>query len=197
MAITIDRDQRDAIYSQIRNDLSGVDDISRLLDSGDIEAALRHRRWFEDDMRLLDDLGWEPEPAGQRFELTMPAVDLARLFGRLNGEAGAELEDAAALLDDLGWAPQDARESFELVLPRKQLRRIAKRLRLSPDAGQSLRWVTKRALSLRTRQRLPTSLYGVHDLYILRWHLTAALTNGRVLLSGHAWPVAYGGALDW
>jgi hypothetical protein len=56
MAITIDRAQRDAIYSQIRNDLSGVDDISRLLDGGDIEAALRHRRWFEDDMRLLDDL---------------------------------------------------------------------------------------------------------------------------------------------
>ena len=96
MAITIDRAQRDAIYSQIRNDLSGVDDISRLLDGGDIEAALRHRRWFEDDMRLLDDLGWEPEPAGERFELTMPAVDLARLFGRLNGEAGAELKDVLA-----------------------------------------------------------------------------------------------------
>jgi hypothetical protein len=96
MAITIDRDQRDAIYGQVRNDLSGVDDISRLLDGGDIDAALRHRRWFEDDMRLLDDLGWEPEPAGERFELTMPAVDLARLFGRLNGEAGAELRDVLA-----------------------------------------------------------------------------------------------------
>ncbi len=101
MAITIDRDQRDAIYGQVINDLSGVDDISRLLDGGDIEAALRHRRWFEDDMRLLDDLGWEPEPADQQFELTMPAVDLARLFGRLNGEAGAELRDVfAATADD-------------------------------------------------------------------------------------------------
>jgi hypothetical protein len=96
MAIILDRDQRDAIYSQIRNDLSGVDDISRLLDGGDIDAALRHRGWFEDDMRLLDDLGWEPEPADQQFELTMPAVDLARLFSRLNGEAGAELKDVLA-----------------------------------------------------------------------------------------------------
>jgi hypothetical protein len=96
MAITIERDQRDAIYSQIRNDLSGVDDISRLLDGGDIEAALRHRRWFEDDMCLLDDLGWEPDPADQQFELTMPTADLARLFGRLNGEAGAELKDLFA-----------------------------------------------------------------------------------------------------
>jgi hypothetical protein len=96
MAIMLDRAQRDAIYGQIRNDLSGVDDISRLLDGGDIEAALRHRRWFEDDMRLLDDLGWEPEAASERFELTMPAVDLARLFGRLNGEAGAELKDVFA-----------------------------------------------------------------------------------------------------
>jgi hypothetical protein len=105
MAITIDRAQRDAIYSQIRNDLSGVDDISRLLDGGDIEAALRHRRWFEDDMRLLDDLGWKPEPTSEQFELTMPAVDLARLFGRLNGEAGAELKTSfAETADDRGAA---------------------------------------------------------------------------------------------
>ena len=57
--------------------------------------------------KILADLGWEPEPepAGERSELTMPAVDLARLFGRLNREAGAELRDVlAATADDRGDA---------------------------------------------------------------------------------------------
>jgi predicted DNA-binding WGR domain protein len=93
MAITIDRAQRDAIYTQVVTDLSGVDDISHLLRKGDIAAALRHRRWFEDDMRLLDDLHWERDTPAEQFELTMPTVDLARLFGRLNDEAGTMLKD--------------------------------------------------------------------------------------------------------
>jgi hypothetical protein len=100
MAITIDRVQRDAIYNQIRTDLSGLDDINTLLDAGDIEAALRHRRWFEDDMRLLDDLGWEPDPAGERFELTMPPADLIRLVRRLNQDAATLLKDSADERDD-------------------------------------------------------------------------------------------------
>jgi hypothetical protein len=93
MAFTIDRPQRDAIYRQVATDLSGLGDIIGLLLGGDIDGALRHRRWFEGDMRLLDDLGWEREAPGERFELTMAPADLARLLGRLNDDAGAMLND--------------------------------------------------------------------------------------------------------
>jgi hypothetical protein len=91
MAITISGDQRDAIYQEIVLDLSGVGDIFHALNGADYEKAREYRRRFEDDMRLLDDLGWEPEQEADEFELTMPRVDLARALGRLNAGARSML----------------------------------------------------------------------------------------------------------
>lgn len=89
MAIKITREQRDAIYAEICTDLAGTGDIQLELDNGDYEAARRHRRRFEDDMRLLDDLGWEPEQDGEEFEITMPAQQLTRALRGLNDNARA------------------------------------------------------------------------------------------------------------
>jgi hypothetical protein len=91
MAIRINREQRDAIYSEIVLDLSGTGDIRIELDNGDYEGARRHRRRFEDDMRLLDDLGWEPETDGEEFALSMPAGQLARALRNLSANARATL----------------------------------------------------------------------------------------------------------
>lgn len=109
MTIKIDRSQRDAIYAQIRTDLSGAGDVFLSVEAGDFDAARRTRRRLEDDMRLLDDIGWEPETEHDEFELTMPAADLARTLRSLSRSAGAvlhthivehadEREDAASLL---------------------------------------------------------------------------------------------------
>jgi chromosome condensin MukBEF ATPase and DNA-binding subunit MukB len=90
MAITINREQRDAIYQEILTDLNGVGDIWIALHSEDYETARRFRRRFEDDMRLLDDLGWEETQERDQFELTMPGADLGRVIGHFNqllGEA--------------------------------------------------------------------------------------------------------------
>lgn len=92
MAIKLSREQRDAIYAEIMLDLSGTGDIQIELDNGDYEAARRHRRRFEDDMRLLDDIGWEPKADGEEFELSMPADQLARALRHLNANAHAMLD---------------------------------------------------------------------------------------------------------
>lgn len=92
MAIRIDREQRDAIYAEVMLDLSGTGDIQIELDNDDYDAARRHRRRFEDDMRLLDDIGWEPEADGEEFELSMAADQLARTLRHLNENAHAMLD---------------------------------------------------------------------------------------------------------
>lgn len=91
MAIRIDREQRDAIYSEIMVDLSGTGDICIGLGRGDYDSARRHRRRFEDDMRLLDDIGWEPDPDRDEFELTVSPGQLARALRALTANTRATL----------------------------------------------------------------------------------------------------------
>lgn len=93
MAITITREQRNAIYEEILTELSGSGDVWAEMQSGNYDAARRTRRRLEDDMRLLDDLGWEPEPDRETFELTMDPSDLARALRGLNDNARATLNE--------------------------------------------------------------------------------------------------------
>ena len=90
-AITINSAQRDAIYAEAILALSGTGDIRIELDNGDFVSARRHRRRFEDMMRLLDDIGWEPDITAEDFELTMPRDQLIRAVRDLNESAGATL----------------------------------------------------------------------------------------------------------
>ncbi|MEX1142887.1 MAG: hypothetical protein WD993_06410 [Thermoleophilaceae bacterium] len=89
--IKLNRRQRDAIYGELVSDLSGTGDIRINLDNEDYEAARRHRRRYEEDMRLLDDLGWEPDQDRDEFEITMDHDDLARVLRRVNRSAGETL----------------------------------------------------------------------------------------------------------
>jgi hypothetical protein len=82
--ITITRPQRDAIYGELLVDLTAIGDIYVELDNGNYDTAKRYRREFEDDLRLLDDLGWEPEAPGEQFEITVPADQLVRVMERLH-----------------------------------------------------------------------------------------------------------------
>jgi hypothetical protein len=91
--ITITRAQRQAIYPELVLDLSGVGDIAIELDNGNYEKAQRFRREFEDNMRLLDDLGWDADPPREHFEITVPAEQLARALSRLHQLAADALAD--------------------------------------------------------------------------------------------------------
>jgi hypothetical protein len=82
--VTLTRQQRDVIYGQLLVELTAIGDIYIALSNGDYDTAKRYRRQFEDDLRLLDDLGWEPDPSAQQFEITMERHDLARSVARLH-----------------------------------------------------------------------------------------------------------------
>ena len=91
MAVTIDREQRDAIYEEVLTDLTGVGDIWIALDGADYEKAREYRRRFERDMRLLDDLGWDRDDARNEYVLSMAAPLLTETIRHLNESASADV----------------------------------------------------------------------------------------------------------
>ncbi len=89
MAITINRDQRDAMYQEVVLDLNGLTDLWTEFSGGNYDRAKELRQRFVFDMRLLDDLGWEPEQDREEFDLTMDGVDLAWVVSHLIEQTGA------------------------------------------------------------------------------------------------------------
>ena len=98
MPVTISAKQRDALYTQVLDHLSGIGDLWLAIDAGDFRQADALGHAFVDDLRLLlDDLGWPDRtdlPADGRVELTMPPGDLRRVLGRLRDEAAEMFADA-------------------------------------------------------------------------------------------------------
>ena len=86
--ITINRQQRDAIYGELMVDLSSLGDLYLFLHDRDYNKAREYRRRHEQNLRLLDDLGWEVEPDRDEFEITMEPGALADTLRRLNETAG-------------------------------------------------------------------------------------------------------------
>jgi hypothetical protein len=95
--VTISAKQREALYTQVLDHLSGVGDLWLAIDAGDYQQADTLGRAFADDLRLLlDDLGWPDRtdlPADGRVELTMAPEDLRRVIGRLRDEAAEMFAD--------------------------------------------------------------------------------------------------------
>jgi hypothetical protein len=87
MSPTITPAQRDALYDQILERLSGIGDVWIAAKSEDFEVADRLGRDYSDDLRLvLDDLGWGEGPGGAVRLQTPPEV-LRRVFSRLQDTA--------------------------------------------------------------------------------------------------------------
>lgn len=93
MARVIGRDERDALYHAIRRDLRYLGYLAEALtDPRPTVAAMLASR-YRAQLRLLDDLGWEPQDPRAQFELTLPEPDLARAMLRLlNGVVLAALD---------------------------------------------------------------------------------------------------------
>jgi len=91
MNMTINRTYRDALYDGLMTDLTAIGDIfSHLHNDEPLHARRLHRR-FEIELRLLNDLGWEQEPDGEDFELTMPARELRPIIERVYWSAVSSL----------------------------------------------------------------------------------------------------------
>jgi hypothetical protein len=83
MSIRISAAQRDALYDQILDRLSGIGDIEVAIRSQNYDAAERLGREYSDDLRLLlDDLG-VGDGHGEPVALTAPPEVLRRVLPRL------------------------------------------------------------------------------------------------------------------
>lgn len=92
--------QRDALYGQILDRLSGIGDVWLAASTGNYGTADRLGREYSDELRLVaDDLGWGDGPGEATIELTAPPDVLRRVFGRLREGAAGERAKKAA-----GWA---------------------------------------------------------------------------------------------
>lgn len=93
----IDRDQRDGLYELTRNHLGSIGDLWHALeDEEDYVKAEALGLEFEEDFRLLRDIGWTREEYRSQFALTMPTQELRVMLLRLHGEAEVILTGSAA-----------------------------------------------------------------------------------------------------
>ncbi len=84
--MVLDRTQRDALHQFLVTDLAGVGDVAIVLQNGEVAEALRLRGRFEEDLRLLDLLGWQAAGDRDSYELVL-SEEAVRVFGRLHAKA--------------------------------------------------------------------------------------------------------------
>lgn len=104
MPVTISAEQREALYSQVLDHLSGIGDPFLVIAAGDYRKADSLGRGFVDDLRLLlDDLGW-PDSWSHRadlsVELTTGPDELGPVLARLRDEATTLFADTLPRSDD-------------------------------------------------------------------------------------------------
>ena len=88
MSLTITAAQRDLLYENILDHLSGLGDVELARRQGDSEAAGRLGMAFSDSLRLLsEDLGWSTTAPAHTIQLTSPPDVLQRAFSRLQATA--------------------------------------------------------------------------------------------------------------
>lgn len=84
--VTINAVQREVFYELVLDHLSGLPDLSLAVERGDFATAERLGVEFAEDLRLMEDLGWDSTPR-RDAELTMPPEDLAEVLTRMRADA--------------------------------------------------------------------------------------------------------------
>jgi hypothetical protein len=119
MSITITAPQRDALYDQALDRLSGIGDIEVAIRAGNYDLAERIGREYLDELRLLlDGLGLG-EGDGRPVELTAAPEVLRRALPRLQSQAEsytASLEPGLAEVREITARNQLVCEACEAVL---------------------------------------------------------------------------------
>lgn len=116
---TLDRRERDLLWNEVMLNFTGLGDIVITITNGEWAEAQQLRRRFEDDFRLLDDIGWNPADGREAFELTMPADQRERLFRRiLDGVDGCLRDFAEGLKDEI--PPEHYEEEMRIIEMNRQ-----------------------------------------------------------------------------
>ena len=102
MSITITAERRTVLWADVVADLATIDSVHRAIRDGEWEKARAVRCRYEQDMRLLDDIGWAQHQPGDRFDLTIAPdqlrATLRRLHDHANRHAHRLLSDTQAAL---------------------------------------------------------------------------------------------------
>lgn len=98
MAVVLDRVQRDVLYRFVVGDLPDVSDIARELNHGHAAEARRLRRRLDEDMRLLDLLGWDERGGRESYEIALPAQEVEAIFSRLRARIMSDIGEAMSAL---------------------------------------------------------------------------------------------------
>lgn len=94
MSIAITARQRDLLYDEILDRLSGIGDVWLAVCAKDFERAGRLALAYSDDLRIVgDDLGWGDAHDRAPIELTTPPDVLRRALARMRD--GAQRLDAS------------------------------------------------------------------------------------------------------
>lgn len=87
MGILLADSQRDEVYQYLLVDVGGIADMTTLIRGGELVLARRLRARFEEDMRLLDQIGWEPKGEKSVYAITLASEDIRAVFRRLLAHA--------------------------------------------------------------------------------------------------------------
>lgn len=102
--------QRDAVYRFILFDLNDMGDMATLLRGGEVEQARLLRCRFEEDMLLLDQIGWEQTGKRPAYALTLPSDEIRAIFRRLLTQATQVINESLA-----EFATQMLGDAFSMV----------------------------------------------------------------------------------
>ena len=126
--IKINSEQRNGVYELLRNHIGSVGELLHALEhESDFAKAERLSIEFEEDFRLLKDIGWSEDDGRPEFELTMPPHDLMEVLQRLHGEAGEVLSDTEE-------SPEDAETKRLFIQGQATCKRLL--ADLDPRAGE-------------------------------------------------------------
>lgn len=129
--IRIDRRQREALHGLLLQRLTGISDPGLMIERGDFAAAERFGNEFAADVRLLNDLGWDPGDRRETFALTVPAKDFLGTLWRLRVDAEGGVDEPEEV--------RNGREEDNEVLERhRRARDVCVELiaRVEPPDGQ-------------------------------------------------------------
>ena len=112
--VTINGVQREVFYELVLDHLSGIADLSLAVEQGDFATAERLGIEFGEDLRLMEDLGWDSTPR-KDADLTMPPEDLAELLTRLKADAEGGLK-GSPYGRDARETDESARDRYRLAL---------------------------------------------------------------------------------
>jgi hypothetical protein len=96
--LRIGRSERAALHQLLLQRLTGSTDPGLMIQREDFKSAERYGNEFAADVRLLNDLGWDPDDRRETFAVTMPPAELAEVMWRLrvNAEEGIEEPEEVA-----------------------------------------------------------------------------------------------------